>query len=412
MKTQIASNHGLAALLAMALLTTIASAQNVGIGTTTPRSKLSVNGSTASGGLAIGDATYTSTLGTIAPLNGAIIQGRVGIGITTPGTLLSNFNDNIIGSNNRGANLSSITWHTNSDGYVASLYNSSTAVGSAGGLSVKVASTSVEGNALDISSGTVATDIGSAMLVVKNTGDVGIATPAPQSRLDVRGTTKVLASNGIQTGELWSGTSNVSGFEVFADPATGDSYGAFQREGVNPCLHLAKPAGPPAGSIFVSFLVGGAGVGSITYTGSGTSYNTTSDERLKENIQPSSKGLADVMKIQVSDYNYKASPDRAETGFIAQQLHTVFPNAVTPGGEDPAENPWTVDYGRVTPVLVKATQELAEKVAALEAENAKLKDQLTRLDALAARMDALEEGVAVSAVAPTDDAGGTMVRAD
>src|SRR5687768_18452539 len=69
---------------AAALFTSVASAQNVGIGTTTPKSKLSVNGSTASGGMAIGDATYTSTTGTVAPTNGAIIQGRVGIGTTNP----------------------------------------------------------------------------------------------------------------------------------------------------------------------------------------------------------------------------------------------------------------------------------------------------------------------------------------
>ena len=73
-----------AGLLATVLFTSVAAAQNVGIGTTTPRSKLSVNGTTASGGMAIGDATYTSTTGAIAPLNGAMIQGRVGIGATHP----------------------------------------------------------------------------------------------------------------------------------------------------------------------------------------------------------------------------------------------------------------------------------------------------------------------------------------
>ena len=80
-------------LLATALLTSIVSAQNVGIGTTTPKSKLSVNGSTASGGMAIGDATYTSTTGTVAPLNGAIIQGFTGIGTKSPGWLLTAVND-------------------------------------------------------------------------------------------------------------------------------------------------------------------------------------------------------------------------------------------------------------------------------------------------------------------------------
>jgi hypothetical protein len=54
------------------------------------------------------------------------------------------------------------------------------------------------------------------------------------------------------------------------------------------------------------------------------------------------------MKIQVSDYNFKLRPGQNETGFTAQQLYTVLPDVVTRGGEDPAEKPWTMDYGRVT----------------------------------------------------------------
>lgn len=59
-------------------------AQNVGIGVSSPKSMLSVNGTTSSGGLAIGDSTYTSTAGTVAPTNGALIEGDVGIGLTGP----------------------------------------------------------------------------------------------------------------------------------------------------------------------------------------------------------------------------------------------------------------------------------------------------------------------------------------
>jgi len=101
MKTRIDSIV-VAGLLAAALSTTVVSAQNVGIGTTTPKSKLSVNGSTASGGIAVGDATYTSTTGTVAPLNGAIIQGFTGIGTKSPGWLLSVVNDQSTAGNTNG----------------------------------------------------------------------------------------------------------------------------------------------------------------------------------------------------------------------------------------------------------------------------------------------------------------------
>jgi len=287
-------------LVAAVLSAATAQAQNVGIGTTTPKSKLSVNGSTASGGLAIGDAGYTSTTGIVAPINGAIIQGNTGIG-----------------------------------------------------------------------------------------------TLAPICQLDVRGTTKIMSTTGAQTGEFWSGTANVDGFEVIAYPDNVVAVG-IQRAGVFPPLHLSKPAGAADGDSFISLIVGGLLRGNVTVSGGGVAYNTTSDERLKENIRPSAKGLDDVMEIQVSDYNYKTSPERAETGFIAQQLNTVFPNAVTVGGEDPTKNPWTVDYGRITPVLVKAVQEQQAEIAALKAENEKLKAQAEKFDALAARMEAMEKSMAAS----------------
>ena len=162
--------------------------------------------------------------------------------------------------------------------------------------------------------------------------------------------------------------------------------------------------------------MGGFLRGSVTATAGGIAFNTTSDERLKEHIRPSAKGLDDVMRIQVSDYNYKTTPDRAETGFIAQQLNTVFPNAVTPGGEDPTKNPWTVDYGRVTPVLVKAIQEQQAEIGSLKAqvvtladEHRQLKAQAATVAMLAAKLEALEKVVAPTP-SSSDTASNTAER--
>src|ERR1700739_1805431 len=74
----------LSGVLLALLLAVDVRAQHVGIGVTSPKSMLSVNGTTSSGGLAIGDSTYTSAAGIVAPTNGALIEGNVGIGLTRP----------------------------------------------------------------------------------------------------------------------------------------------------------------------------------------------------------------------------------------------------------------------------------------------------------------------------------------
>jgi hypothetical protein len=53
-------------------------------------------------------------------------------------------------------------------------------------------------------------------------------------------------------------------------------------------------------------------------------------------------------------------PTRAKHNwvFVAQELYEVLPSAVTVGGEDAKTNPWMVDYSKLTPLLVKAVQDL------------------------------------------------------
>jgi hypothetical protein len=166
-----------------------------------------------------------------------------------------------------------------------------------------------------------------------------------------------------------------------------DRHPAYHR----PLYNLGKPAGAD-GNLEV-FFAAGTSVGQITTNGTSTTYGTTSDERLKENIRPTAKGLNEVMKIQVRDYNFKSEPGGNETGFIAQELYTVLPDVVTRGGEDPAKEPWTVDYGRVTPLLTRAIQDvngivekqqeeinvLKKRLKVLEAENARSSGSRSRI---------------------------------
>tara|TARA_R110002072_G_scaffold141398_5_gene286687 strand:+ start:93 stop:344 length:252 start_codon:yes stop_codon:yes gene_type:complete len=71
------------------------------------------------------------------------------------------------------------------------------------------------------------------------------------------------------------------------------------------------------------------------------------------------------MQIEVKDYVYKEDLDKPQTGFIAQQVFEHYPNAVSVGGDDVKTDPWMMDYGKMTPLLVKAIQDQQEKIEML-----------------------------------------------
>ena len=108
--------------------------------------------------------------------------------------------------------------------------------------------------------------------------------------------------------------------------------------------------------------------GSISGSGTGSvSFNTTSDERLKENIVNTTNKLDKIKQIQVKDFNY-IGKDVTTTGLIAQELNTIIPDVVREGSEDAAKDPWGVDYGKLTPYLIKAIQEQQTQIDALQSE--------------------------------------------
>ena len=118
-------------------------------------------------------------------------------------------------------------------------------------------------------------------------------------------------------------------------------------------------------------------VGSITNTLSATAYNTSSDYRLKENVQPMTGALAKVAALKPCTYTWKVDGSSGQ-GFIAHELQAVVPDAVT--GEKDAVNedgsikPQGIDTSFLIATLTAAIQEqqamiktLQDKVAALEA---------------------------------------------
>lgn len=96
------------------------------------------------------------------------------------------------------------------------------------------------------------------------------------------------------------------------------------------------------------------------------------------------------MKIQVSDYNYKDDRTNKHTGYIAQQLCTIFPSAVHAGGDEETTNPWMVGYGKITPQLVKGIQEQQVQINALKEENISLRNSLRDIGLLRGEIETMK----------------------
>ena len=112
-------------------------------------------------------------------------------------------------------------------------------------------------------------------------------------------------------------------------------------------------------------------VGSITYNGTNTLYNATSDQRLKENIVDAGSGLAKLANVKIRSFDWISNKQQVDFGLIAQELNDVAPEAVTQGidNEDGSiDKPWQVDASALVPAMIKAIQELNAKVTALEAQ--------------------------------------------
>jgi hypothetical protein len=154
--------------------------------------------------------------------------------------------------------------------------------------------------------------------------------------------------------------------------------------------------GNPATNFWYSFNAGTAGytqfvfgnangaVGSISTSGSSTTFSTSSDYRLKENVAPMQNALATVAQLNPVTYTWKADGSAGQ-GFIAHELQAVVPDAVT--GEKDAVRTVDVhdDEGRVigtkeepqyqgvdtsflVATLTKAIQELKAEVDSLKAQ--------------------------------------------
>jgi hypothetical protein len=333
-------------------------------------------------------ASSGSTGGTISWAERMRIDasGKVGIGTTSPTDLLTVSNGSIastIGGSGADIQMGRIAMYSTAFGAAYTNY----------GGEIR----SFCGGGVDVSDLRFYTALGAPTterMRIDSSGNLGVGTTSAQNYTNLR-SVGISGSQGavidFSASAVGVGTNRVAqlyggngGFLVFSTGA-GDSISEAMRIDASRNLLVGTTSNPESSRAVFSgssqatmtcitdttstanqiiFRNPNGAVGAIYTSASLTVYATTSDERLKENIENSDSAGELIDAIQVRKYDWKADGTHQRYGFVAQELVKVAPEAVA-APEDP-DKMMAVDYSKLVPMLVKELQSVRARLAELE----------------------------------------------
>ena len=266
--------------------------------------------------------------------------------------------------------------------------------------------------------------LGSMKLTVNSEGKLGVRVPNPVFAIDCFGP---IESRGLQTdsnkgirltGRNQDGASLTNynggleswwgiGFNCTLDSTTRHMFdtrtGKVTTTGTTNDVDVNHNKGAPNGASFFTCRYDNVQIGDVRQnTSSSVSFNTSSDYRLKENVINTDSVIDLVNKMRVVNFNYK-NDEHECIGFIAHELKELLPNAAIVSGEkdetkiecklnckeckcNPVDVYQAVDYGKLSPICIKAIQELSDenktlksKIEMLEENQKKLTEQISKI---------------------------------
>lgn len=182
---------------------------------------------------------------------------------------------------------------------------------------------------------------GAEAMRIDSSGNVGIGTSSPAYPLDV--SSSLASSLRAQVRNTFNGTSATSYFTLGNDSGASVA-GLLLGSTTNNVFGNNVLAVYNAANAAVSFWTNNTERMSITSTGSlilvgstaqkasGTSWSNPSDTRLKDNKQNYTKGLNELLQINVKtwEWNGKAGTTQGDVGIgvIADEIETILPNTI------------------------------------------------------------------------------------
>jgi len=355
------------------------------------------------------NAALSATTGTFS--------GDVGIGETVPVTPLTIATTNKLGStftgNTNGEGLT-VTQTDYTSGNYVSLVEAAYDDSNDANPNVRIGAM-FDGGGSNLAFGTsnsYGSGITNTAMFIDSAGDVGIGTTSPQKTVEVfnsadqqirlrngaastqsydigrEGSTGLLKFYGNQssfTGYIFDGADGErmridSSGNVMVGVTTANAEGGvtIDRDGaLNGTSQIRfNRATTTATSFPLSFMNASTSVGHISYTNTATTFSTSSDYRLKENVADMTGAIDRVKALAPKRFNFIVDPDTTVDGFLAHEAQTVVPEAVT-GTHNEVDDDGNavmqgIDQSKLVPLLTAALKESITKIETLEAKVAAL----------------------------------------